>query len=453
MKLLLLGLGLGITLLFLGVLLDQPQKLEAPLEEYPIQLESQGGLSMGAEPIPRKNALKDRIVAAFESREFKNALDYIQEDLSSSLADPSYRAWLERQLPIVYSSLGWQLVQDKRCDDALAIFEKSLSYGSSPFSLKGIGICSYRNQDYWQAELYLRKFMNDHGFEWDSLLILLDVLESLNQYAEAEQLLVASIKEPSLNESDRSLLNKKLSSMREKHKESLHQTNILGTYISMSYRAVEHDELGPWALQELDQTVDEFYMNFSIPRPLGYIEAVLYPIKSFKKLSHAPIWVSGLFDGRIRIPVPIKQRDVDYQKVRRILRHELTHALLTEAAAGGVLPTWFHEGLASFLECQPYCKGGYRAPSVNREGFLSMKTLESSFLSLPQLQVSKAYAQSYHLIQTIADIEGTEGIRTLIENIRPHTDQDSTSLLQPLGMSADEVFRVAARHWQGSGKL
>ncbi len=448
-------LGLGITSLFFISLFHQVPPETAPLSDT-ITLPTQKHPEIEpqqAEINQSETLQKENIQSAFVKKHFKKALALVHAELDSYGISTSYRNWLTRQIPIIYSSQGWQLLQDQKCDEAFIMFDKALHHGSAPFAFKGIGTCAYQNQDYWQAELYLRKFFEVHGFELDGLLLLLDVLESLNQFDQAEQLLARSIKQKTLKVDERDILTQKLASMREKHRESYHQTSLSGSYITISYRAIEHDELGPWALQELEQSVDEFFQNFSLPRPTGTIEAVLYPVEAFKKLSHTPFWVSGLFDGRIRIPVPLQQENIDYNKVSRILRHELTHALLTEASGAGILPTWFHEGLASLLECHPYCQNRPFSPSVNRDQFLPMEKLESSFFALSQLEINTAYAQSYHLIQTIIKIEGTSGIRSLIENIQPNIPQNSQTLLKPLGMSADDVFHMAAKNWLSEKKF
>ncbi len=94
---------------------------------------------------------------------------------------------------------------------------------------------------------------------------------------------------------------------------------------------------------------DEYYalqrdFRFSPDEP---IRITLYTNREFRDVTHAPSWASGLNDGEIRIPVEgITELT---PKLRRVVRHELTHSFIN-AFTGGNCPTWFHEGIAQLRE-------------------------------------------------------------------------------------------------------
>jgi len=94
---------------------------------------------------------------------------------------------------------------------------------------------------------------------------------------------------------------------------------------------------------------DEYY---TLERDLGFspdepIRITLYTNREFRDLTHAPSWASGLNDGEIRIPVEGVTELTP--RLRRIVRHELTHSFIN-AYTGGNCPTWFHEGIAQLRE-------------------------------------------------------------------------------------------------------
>jgi tetratricopeptide (TPR) repeat protein len=80
--------------------------------------------------------------------------------------------------------------------------------------------------------------------------------------------------------------------------------------------------------------------------PKYKLVVLIYSADSFRKLrSETPDWVAGQFDGKIRVPLPSTQ--LDQARVRQIIFHEYTHALVYDMARGHC-PVWFNEGLAEY---------------------------------------------------------------------------------------------------------
>jgi tetratricopeptide (TPR) repeat protein len=77
------------------------------------------------------------------------------------------------------------------------------------------------------------------------------------------------------------------------------------------------------------------------------ITVILYPRERFHDTTRSPREVAGLFDGKIRLPVG--GLDTVGDTLRRVVRHEVVHALLHVKGRGRV-PRWLHEGLAQTFE-------------------------------------------------------------------------------------------------------
>ena len=159
---------------------------------------------------------------------------------------------------------------------------------------------------------------------------------------------------------------------------------------------------------------DEYYtlerdFRFSPDEP---IRITLYTNRDFRDVTHAPSWASGLNDGEIRIPVEGVTELT--QKLRRILRHELTHSFINAYTAGNC-PTWFHEGIAQLREggdrFDPYPT--LRAARAESK-ILPLWSLEGPIVNYPKDKALLAYAEGLAATDYITARRGPDAIAKIL---------------------------------------
>jgi hypothetical protein len=69
--------------------------------------------------------------------------------------------------------------------------------------------------------------------------------------------------------------------------------------------------------------------------------------EDFRRVHDLPDWAGGLYDGKIRLPVP--GRNTRVESLRGAVMHEYTHHVVYLQSAGNC-PVWFNEGLAQIFE-------------------------------------------------------------------------------------------------------
>lgn len=109
-------------------------------------------------------------------------------------------------------------------------------------------------------------------------------------------------------------------------------------------------EVDPDLAKEVEDHLERRYRELEAQyqhAPSQPIAVILYPKTEFHTVTQASESVSGLFDGKIRVPLGGLRRLTD--PARRVLSHELAHAFI-HARSRGQCPRWLHEGMAQLAE-------------------------------------------------------------------------------------------------------
>jgi tetratricopeptide (TPR) repeat protein len=173
--------------------------------------------------------------------------------------------------------------------------------------------------------------------------------------------------------------------------------------------------------------------------PSQSIDVVLYTTQQFRDITRGPSWASGVYDGRIRLPVKGALDQVD--ELERVLAHEYTHALIASVASRGV-PGWLNEGLAVVHEPGGLARAERVVASARSRPRLS--ELHGSFSSLSGQLAAVAYAESAVAARAILDMRGPSAVVTLLRDLGAGVPFE-TAFHQRIGVRYQEFQDTVAR--------
>jgi predicted negative regulator of RcsB-dependent stress response len=174
------------------------------------------------------------------------------------------------------------------------------------------------------------------------------------------------------------------------------------------------DSLRQQIVDALDHDYDELSSELGIV-PYQNIPVILYTQQAFFDVTQAPTWTGALNDGKLRIPV----RGIDYitPDLARVLKHELTHSFVNQAAAGRC-PQWLNEGIAQMEEGRTLGARGHRLAQIYHESTqIPLNALEGSFLKFSKTEALVTYDESLAAALYIRDTYGTYDIHRLLERM------------------------------------
>ena len=161
--------------------------------------------------------------------------------------------------------------------------------------------------------------------------------------------------------------------------------------------------------------LDEAYYNIGTALytfPDRVITVILYTQEQFRDVTRSPDWAAAAYDGKIR--VAMRGALEKPEELKRVLTHELTHAMVQNIAPRGV-PTWLHEGLAVYFEGNSGAWADQQlAASPAR---LSLQQLSGSFAGLSTADGRMAYAQSAVTVRRLIDTAGPDAVTAILHDL------------------------------------
>jgi hypothetical protein len=155
-------------------------------------------------------------------------------------------------------------------------------------------------------------------------------------------------------------------------------------------------------------------------------QVILTEPEVFHRYSGTRAHVSGLFDGKIHIPIPTR---VNESELQGTLWHEYTHAVIS-LKAGGNCPVWLNEGIATYQQSKidPQLRDGV-GHLLGPDGKLPYTwaeldaTLHSRTAS-PRAQAF-AYLQAYAVADYLYERYRSQRVNALLDALRTTPDVEA----------------------------
>jgi tetratricopeptide (TPR) repeat protein len=288
---------------------------------------------------------------------------------------------------------GWKMIQQSEPARAASLFAEALVLRpDDPVLLFGAGVAAHLDGRSSDAKTKLRRVLELNPRFTPASLLLGEIV-----YREGDVGRAATIYEAALAfvPMDRDLNGRLGEWRRESTVHSAFVERQQGRF-SVMFEGKTDAALAARATQILNTAFSRIasQIRASPPDPIAVI---LYTDKQFRDITRAPAWSSGVYDGRIRIPVAGVARTPSLFDV--VLVHELTHAMIASIAAKGV-PTWLHEGLAQhFSGADPQAA---RRRLAMGGTFIALEDLEQSFAGFSGADAVTAYDESLVAVHVLA---------------------------------------------------
>jgi tetratricopeptide (TPR) repeat protein len=230
------------------------------------------------------------------------------------------------------------------------------------------------------------------------------------------------------------ILYKLKKALRENH-EDIDFEEVSHPHFLIRYDGQVNEEIGGIVAAALEE---EYYdlrraLRFTPRSPLA---VTLYTNQEFLDVTRAPTWASGLNDGAIKLPVEGLTEMTP--KLRRVLRHELTHSFIN-AMTSGNCPSWFHEGVAQLQEGSDRLDPYPRLRAASTEGsLLPLWSLEGPLLNYSKEKALLAYAEALAATEYLEARKGRSAILRLLQLLgERHTMNDA--LKKVIGLDYQEL--------------
>lgn len=182
---------------------------------------------------------------------------------------------------------------------------------------------------------------------------------------------------------------------------------------------------------------------FGVPLSARQV-VVLHSGRRYFSLVSIPDWVSGVFDGKIRLSLDASRPSSP--QVEAVLSHELAHAFIREVSKGRA-PGWLHEGLAQWCSGRRIPRRDFRRELAGWRP-RSLAEMEGTLaVSLDVNSMRAGYAEALGLVEYLVERHGEGTVFCLVRDLGEGADISEALRREAQASATDLVARWSA--WAG----
>ena len=146
----------------------------------------------------------------------------------------------------------------------------------------------------------------------------------------------------------------------------------------------------------------------------GRQTVILYGGRAYFSLVSVPNWVSGIFDGKIRISLePVAGWT---PQLAAVLSHELAHAFIRKTSRGRA-PGWLHEGLAQWFEGKRIMRAEFRQ-TFDRRPLYSLSEMEGNLArTADRIAGRNSYVEALGLVEYLIQERGEGALACVVGSL------------------------------------
>ena len=340
-------------------------------------------------------------LAKLNAKDFKSAIKEFKEALRYAPSSKKIKA----NLAVAYNNYGFTLMKQDELREASLQFENGLYYDpDNPYTLYNLAQVYYRLQKVQKAKECLER-AKGLGSDIAGVDTLLNRIEGEakveGKFDKNETMHFIMASSPDL---------------------SVDKTSYIRTYLEEAYG-------------RMGMFLDHYPRNKTV--------AVLYSEDNYSNmLGDRPHWALAVFDGKVRIPV--NKFKFTNEQVIKIIYHEYAHAVVHDIAGGGV-PLWLNEGIASRAESFAQPKNMALAGKYIEEfGIIPVWQMPSDFGAVGDRKIATLlYMESYLYVDFILRRVGYTGLKDILNYIG-----DGKSVEYAIGKVMGMNMREFQKEWE-----
>lgn len=349
--------------------------------------------------LPEVTVLTEEGIRLYSAGQYPEACQRFADALDKEQVNPDLRLNVAR----CFEGWAWHTLRTGKAEEAGLLFRQGLRQDpdSSPL-LTGLALAAihagHRDEALEPLERAVREAPDP-----EATLLLARLYDQRDQADRAVVHLHRLLERDPSHAEGRQLLDK---IERERRAEAGYRKDESKHFV-VKYRGSRELEVRRVVLEILERAYESVGREFNF-FPSEKVTVILYPEERFQEVSGTHHWASGLFDGKIRLPVGTHQGRTP--ALERLLTHEYTHAVV-HLLAKGRAPRWLQEGLAQHIEGIP------DDPDLHLPGGMTLAGLEALLGDGDLAKARMGYKVSLWVVRDLLQRGGMERVRELLARL------------------------------------